>query len=359
MPPTLLVDTGVLAGTANAFPSHWLDGFDLLPYPPRQLLAADPQNLQQADAVLLRSITQLGDSQLPHMPALSAVATLSSGTDHIDSAALQQRQVTLHTGHGGNARAVVDWVQWVLERVLPGSGPLRVLIVGVGAVGGLLARRLLDDGVHVVVCDPPRAEREEQAVAGLAFVDLDAALAQPLDAITLHVPLERSGRNPTANLLSGERLRQLAELGAPVVLNAARGGILDEGAAAKLVLAGRLRGLVLDTFAGEPRPDPQVVAACALATPHIAGHSIEGKLDVSHRALQGLRERFGLPPVESLLSAVERELAKQGRGEVPTAFAGLDECARSFSSYVDDQSIFDHLRHGHLRRERLPISAYK
>ena len=358
MPPTLLVDSGVLAGTANAFPCHWLDGFDLLPYPPRQLLAADPQDLQRADAVILRSITQLGDSQLPHMPALSAVATLSSGTDHIDSAALQQRQVTLHTGHGGNARAVVDWVQWVLERLLPGSRPLRVLIVGVGAVGGLLARRLLNAGVQVVVCDPPRAERGEQAVAGLAFVDLDAALSQPLDAITLHVPLERCGRHPTANLLSSERLRRIAQQGAPIVLNAARGGILDELIAAKLMQAGRLGGLALDTFAGEPRPDPQVVAACALATPHIAGHSIEGKLDVSHRALQGLRDRLGLPPLESLLSAVQRELDKQGRGEVPTAFVGLDECTRLFSKYVHDQSIFDHLRHGHLRRERLPISAY-
>jgi len=114
-----------------------------------------------------------------------------------------------------------------------------------------------------LLCDPPRARAEPGTTA---FVALDEILAR-CDLVTLHVPLTRSGPDATFHLVDARRLGRDAWL-----VNACRGEVLDSASA--LAVA---NPLLLDVFEGEPSPDPRLVARAAVATPHIAGHSLDGK----------------------------------------------------------------------------------
>jgi erythronate-4-phosphate dehydrogenase len=347
--PRLLLDADLAAGQPAALPLTWLDGFELVPFPPRGLTAA-VAGASAADAVIVRTMTRLPAALLAALPGLRAVATLSSGTDHLDEAALAARGVALHTGHGGNALAVADWVAWALAATLDRSpdraawlGGRRVLLIGVGAVGAAVAARLRSAGAEVGCCDPPRAAREP----GFRSLNLDEALAQRWDAVSLHVPLTTAGPHPTANLLDRGRLCRLR---GAVVLNAARGGVLDEAAAAELRCAGHLAGLALDTFVGEPLPRAEVVAACDRATPHIGGHAIEGKLRVSRRAVSGLRRQFELAPPGALADAVAAVMAGHDPAELQPDVA-LAAADASLRACVAAGESFDRCRSSHRRVE--------
>lgn len=347
--PRLLLDAELVTGQSAALPLAWLAGFEVVSFPPRGLTAAVP-GATAADAVIVRTMTKLPGELLSSLPRLRAVATLSSGTDHLDEAALAARGLALHTGHGGNAVAVVDWVMWALAGTLgraPGQadwlGGRRVLLIGAGAVGGAVEAGLRAAGAEVGCCDPPRAAREP----GFRSLNLDEALAERWDAVSLHVPLTAAGTHPTANLLDRARLCRLR---GAVVLNAARGGVLDEVAATELRRTGHLAGLALDTFVGEPLPKAEVVAACDRATPHIGGHSIEGKLRVSHRAVSGLRRQFGLAPPGSLADAVAAVVDGRDPADLQpeVALAAADASLRACLAAGEP---FDRCRSAHRRVE--------
>ncbi len=331
MKPRLLVDAAVLDGTARALPLQWLQGFELQSYSPKNLASVGPD--ARVQALLLRSVTKLMAPDLRLFPKLQGVATLSSGTDHIDTAALDRAGIALHTGHGGNAVAVTDWVQWALTRSGRRLAGLRVAVVGVGAVGSLVAERLRNQGTVVLACDPPRAQSE----SNFDSTDLDVLLEAGVDAVTLHVPLTRDGPHRTANLLTTGRLQLLV---GGLVLNAARGEVLDAQGAAQLRKQGALSWLAIDTFAGEPHPDPAVLAHCDLATPHIAGHSLEGKRDVAQHAVAGLCRQFGLL---GPLVAVDPPRAAE--------WSPLDAAAAALKA---DGSRFETLRHAHTRHQCCP-----
>lgn len=284
--PLLLVDEAT-AASDRILPPAWLQGLRVATYPSGRLLAAEPAARAEAAAVLVRSMTRLGPDELAALPSLGAVATLSSGEDHLDAAALAARGLHAASGRGGNARAVADWVQWALGCAFPDGLPAdaRVAVVGVGAVGGAVAADLEARGAQVLRVDPPRAVRE----GGAGFVTLDAAIAARPHALTLHVPRVRSGPHATVGLLDAARLGRLE---GAALLDAARGELIDESAAAALRRSGRLRFLALDVFAGEPRPDPDVVDAADLVTAHIAGHTVEGKLRVALFAVLGLWQQL-------------------------------------------------------------------
>lgn len=354
--PRLLVDREVLAGTANALPIGWLDGFALQAYPVRQLAHA-----QDAPFALVRSMTHVGSDALAALPSLRALATLSSGVDHVDVDLLAARAVRLATGRGGNARAVADWCHWALVRLATPEvdrsnlAGLRVLVVGVGAVGSVVARLLLHHGAQVLLHDPPRAQRSPDGPAelpGQRWLALNQLEDAAFDALTLHVPLVTDGPYPTRNWLSASRLAQWS--GHPeglIVLQASRGGVVEEGAAAALRRSGRLRGLAMDTWCNEPTPAAEVLAAADLATPHLAGHSAQGKLDVAARAVTQLRQLAGLDPALDLPAAVAARLHGLEHSD---PWQALDVVAAAFARAPGD---FVALRHRHLRTEGQSVQS--
>ena len=247
--------------------------------------------LGDADVLLVRSVSKV-DAALIRGSRLRFVGSATSGIDHIDSHALAAAGIQFTDAAGCNARPVAEHVVTCLylhaARIACGPRELRVGIIGCGHVGRSLIALLDALGIAHVDYDPPRAARE----AGFVSAEFAAVLA--CEIVTLHVPLLAQGRWPTVKLLHAEALAELRP--GTLVINAARGGVLDEAA-----LGARLQGAnalvaALDCWAGEPRVDSTLLARCWLATPHLAGHSFEARLSATRRLWVALRAWRGLSP---------------------------------------------------------------
>lgn len=260
----------------------------LIRVPGRDINAA---HLLDADALIVRSITQVNDALLANSP-VSFMGTCTIGTDHIDHAALAKRDITFASAPGCNAEAVVDYVLSSLLTLAERDGwafsERSVGIVGVGNVGSRLQARLTAMGVATLACDPPRAEVEGEQ----GFHSLDA-LIERCDVLCLHTPLTRDGPNATYQLLNAQRINELAP--SSVLLNAGRGDCVD-GLALRSRLAGKGDiSAVLDVWEEEPGIDAGLRDLVSLATPHIAGHSLDGKLRGTWMIQQALARHCGQP----------------------------------------------------------------
>lgn len=233
------------------------------------------QDVQHADALLVRSITKVNAALVKEAKQLSFVGSATIGMDHIDTDYLDQQNIAHSNAAGCNAAAVGDYVLSVLATLAPKMekplAEMTVGIVGVGNIGRPLQARLQALGVQVICCDPPRAEVEHDN----AFIELDALLAQA-DVITLHVPLTRDGAYPTYHLLDETRINQLAA--GKLLINAARGEVVDNQALKRRLLMANNLYTALDVWENEPQPDHELIQLVDLATPHIAGYSYEGKV---------------------------------------------------------------------------------
>lgn len=233
--------------------------------------ALDRALLADADVLLVRSVTPVGRDLLTDSQ-VRFVGSTTIGTDHLDAAWLDEQGIAWAAAPGCNADAAAQYTLAMLVLACRRLGrdvrKQRIGIIGRGHVGSRLQSLLDVLGVATQACDPPLAEL---GVPGL--VDLKEALAQ--DVVSLHVPLTRDCPWPTWRMLDRERLARLPPGG--LLLNAARGEVVDGGALYQALHTGRLHA-ALDTWPGEPEPDPALLAACTVATPHVAGYSLDGRL---------------------------------------------------------------------------------
>ncbi|SDL41991.1 4-phosphoerythronate dehydrogenase [Franzmannia pantelleriensis] len=256
----------------------------------------DGASLAGAEALIVRSITRVDAALLEAAERAGArlrfVGTCTIGTDHIDQAALSERGVDFSSAPGCNAEAVVDYVVSSLALLAEREGTSidqrRVGIVGAGNVGERLYRRLMALGLDCRRCDPPRAEAEP----GERFYGLDE-LCQWADVLCLHTPLVCGGPHATHHLLDAERIDALAP--GTWLLNAGRGDCLDGTALRqRLAMSGDLR-CVLDVWEGEPAIDEGLRRLVDIATPHIAGYSLDGKLRGTQQIYAAAMRCFELP----------------------------------------------------------------
>lgn len=233
----------------------------------------DARTVADADALVVRSVTRVGDALLDGS-RVRFVGTATIGTDHVDVAALERRGVAFASAPGCNARSVAEYLGAVLlelEHELERDFRVATIgVIGVGNVGSRVADVARALGLRVLQCDPPRAEREPD----FASVSLDV-LVRAADVLTFHVPLEDVGEHPTRHLLDAERIEQLRP--GAVVVNSSRGGIVDDDALAIACAAARAEA-VLDVWEDEPHPSSAMLGMVRIATPHVAGYSLDGKL---------------------------------------------------------------------------------
>lgn len=247
--------------------------------PGRSLKAAD---LCDADALLVRSVTRVDASLLAGTP-VKFVGTCTIGTDHVDEVWLADHDIAFASAPGCNAPAVVDYVMACLFFVT-GSLPLlqqkTVGVVGYGQVGSKLVQRLARLGIPVKVCDPFRPE---------ATATLQEILA--CDIISLHVPYTVAGEQATHHLLDAARLRQLRP--GCLLVNTSRGAVVDNRALLPLLQARRIHA-VLDVYEDEPAPSLELLDALEVATAHIAGYSLHGKIRGTMMVMEKLFSCFGI-----------------------------------------------------------------
>ncbi|WP_324730921.1 4-phosphoerythronate dehydrogenase PdxB [Pseudomonas paeninsulae] len=248
-----------------------------------------------AELLLVRSVTRV-DRALLAGSAVRFVGTCTIGTDHLDLDYLAQAGIGWASAPGCNARGVVDYVLGSLLLLAEQQGVELATrtygVVGAGEVGGRLVEVLRGLGWRVLVCDPPR-----QLAEGGDFVSLEQVLAE-CDVLSLHTPLERGGAQPTHHLFDARRLAQL-KAGAWLI-NASRGAVVDNPALRELLQRRDDLQVVLDVWEGEPQVDVELAGRCRIATPHVAGYSLDGKLRGTAQIYAAVCAHFGWPPTVNL-----------------------------------------------------------
>lgn len=250
------------------------------------------------EALIVRTRTRC-DASLLEGSRVGLVATATIGTDHIDKGYCRSRGIEVVSAPGCNAPAVAQYVWASVLTLRPQIEGLTIGIVGMGHVGTIVAdwaRRL---GVRVLPCDPPR-KREEACSdfwKGLPavpepFTDL-ATIAREADIITFHTPHTKEGPDATHHLADEAFFDALKRR--PIVINAARGPIVATEAILKAIEAKKISEAVIDCWEGEPRISEALLASAAIATPHIAGYSIEGKQRATAATLRAALRYFGAP----------------------------------------------------------------
>lgn len=250
--------------------------------PPSELLA-------NADALLVRSITQVNKELLEKAPRLTFVASATIGTEHIDSQALAEKGIAFAHAPGANATSVGEYVlcavlQWLNGQNIDSLADLDVAIVGAGHTGQAAGQRLQALGMNVHYYDPPLSKKGEKAVHDHWQRVITA------DIISCHVPLTRGGEYPTHHLFEHTALQSLHEN--QLLINASRGSVIDNVALLERAQQGERPFIVLDVWEGEPEVLKPLVDYVDIATPHIAGHSLEGKVGGAIMVANALLQHF-------------------------------------------------------------------
>lgn len=271
---------------------------------PERLLAT----LADCRVLIVRNRTQVRGALLEAAPRLRVVGRLGVGLDNIDVDACTARGIRVYPATGANDLAVAEYVicaamvllrrAWLsTEKVHGGQWPRMDLIgcelagkalglVGFGAIARLTAQKALALGMHVAAHDPfvPESDAEWR---GVERRDLQSLLAAS-DVVSLHTPLTAK----TRHLIDAAAIAHMRP--GAILVNAARGGVVDEGALIEALRAGLLGGAAIDVFEKEPLTEAAGAAwsglPSLLLTPHIAGVTEESNIRVSQVVARKVRE---------------------------------------------------------------------
>lgn len=258
-----------------------------------------PETVKEADALIIRSIDKC-TRQLLEGSRVKLITTATIGFDHIDTNYCQQAGITWKNAPGCNAASVGQYVlASLLTLSLQKREPLKgktIGIVGVGHVGRIVEHLCLAMGMNVLRNDPPRAEKEGEA----GFVSLET-IAQEADIITLHVPLTREGKHPTWHLANASFFNQLKK--SPWLINSCRGAVHDTEALLAAKKEGKISEMIIDCWENEPHISRELLQEAAIATPHIAGFSADGKANGTRACLMNIAHFFhiNIPQLDKVI----------------------------------------------------------
>ena len=257
----------------------------------------------QPDVLLIRSVTPVGAALLADNNSVKFVGSATIGTDHVDQDYLAARNITFANAAGCSKHSVAQYVLTAILTMRPqywqqSMQSLTLGIIGLGNIGSTLAQYAYDLGWQVLGYDP---------LLPASNIN-NASLAQVLsqsDVISLHVPLtdKRDDTHPSGSDYPTRYLIDKNVLDAMpsdiLLINSARGPVIN---AAELEADIKCTGrqVVLDVFEHEPEISEQLLSKLAIATPHIAGYTVEGKLRGTQIIYDALCEKLAVSPVQSI-----------------------------------------------------------
>ena len=255
--------------------------------PGRSITSAD---LQETNVLLIRSITRVDEALLKGTP-IEFVGSASAGVDHIDVACLKARNIGFASAAGSNANSVAEYVMASLLFLGKQHGfPLKgktIGIIGVGNIGKLVKNKAEALGMRPVLNDPPLAETGQ-----IDHCSLKDTLG--CDIVTLHTPLTTDGPYPTYHLLNEQTLQWLNPTA--IFINAARGEVVETHALLEAITQKRIGPTILDVWENEPDINWDLFQAVTIGTPHIAGHSLDGKANGTFMIYAALCKHLGVAP---------------------------------------------------------------
>lgn len=288
---------------------------------------------QKAEVLLVRSVSRI-HRQLLLNSSVRFLGSATIGTDHLDTGALQAAGIHWCHAPGCNADGAAQYTLAMLVLAAKRTGlrieNLKVGIVGLGNVGKRLSRLLNTLGVNgVIACDPPLAESGHQGLVSMEEI-------AECDVISFHVPLTESGPHPTKYLGNQQLFSQLNE--GTLVINSSRGAVLDATALRHWLNSGRGHA-ALDVWPAEPQIDVRLLEKVVVATPHVAGYSLDGKLNGTRMLFSQFLHWQGLNPVEPLQPFAPAPEVLQLPAESNVESAILAACPVE----RDDQALRAHL----------------
>lgn len=249
-----------------------------------------PLQITNADALVLRSTAKV-TAKLLKGSKVQFVGTCTIGVDHLDTRYMDANNIIWRNAPGCNAAGVGDYViaclnhAWQTLDIDPRQQTIG--IVGVGNVGGRLAQRLTNAGFNLLQCDPPKAD-----AGHTGYVALEELLSR-CQMICLHAPLTKTAEHATQNLLNEALINNLQK--GTVLISAGRGEVVDQKALLKRQQAFNDLHLFMDVWQQEPHIDKGLFGYSECVTPHIAGHSLEGKMRGTYMIYKDLCAHFCLP----------------------------------------------------------------
>ncbi len=255
--------------------------------------AINADAIEDADALIIRTRT-ICNEELLKGSKVRHIATATIGYDHIDLEFCAANNIDVITAAGCNARAVLQWISAALVNicstdVLPKTKTIG--IVGVGNVGRLIEKYATLWGFNVICCDPPRAKREQQTELGNNFIPLETLLKQA-DIITFHTPLNAT----THHLLNSKKIKLLKD--SATIINTSRGEVIETQALLDFAQKNSNAKLYIDVWESEPKIDAKLCARATVATPHIAGYTLQGKANGTAIAVNEIAKRVKIPIFE-------------------------------------------------------------
>jgi erythronate-4-phosphate dehydrogenase len=320
--------------------------FDIIQLESEQVI---PSAIQQADILLVRSTCKV-NAALLEGSTIKIIASATSGFDHVDLDYVRKSARQFFYAPGCNAHTVAEYVQTAmrclaLDNLLP--SPCRAGIIGVGRVGTAVATQLQALGMEIIYHDPPRALIDPH------FTSVPLEEFADCDVVSVHTPLTFEGPHPTFHFLSADFFHTLKP--GCVLLNAARGAVVDSQA---LLQEGQHLRWILDVFEGEPAISPELVAGAYLATPHIAGHSVESHWRGVRQIYQQIFAACGL--VCEPLPALPRPTLPENTSEILHFYdPRVDTRAlkTAVATHRDLSAFFSKLRQHYQTRHEFSVAA--
>lgn len=288
-----------------------------------------PEKIRNASILLVRSVTEVNKSLLDGS-SIKFVASATIGRDHVDEEYLKEQAIGFTTAPGSNANSVVEYVLTAMASQCVDLSQKSLAIVGVGNIGSLLYEKSTALGMKTFLNDPPKAHDFH------SFLPLKEAL-QTADFVSLHVPLNYSGKWPTHGLINDTFLGYMKD-GAQLI-NASRGKTLVEEALLKH--ADRLAPYILDVWPDEPSISDALLEKCVIATPHIAGYSFDGKCRGTELIYQAVCSFFFKEEIwqkKEVFKTIERKVFDfSDLGSIEKVLT------KAYDIYADTQSLKDGL----------------
>jgi erythronate-4-phosphate dehydrogenase len=242
-----------------------------------------------ADGLIIRTRTRCNADLLNRTP-VKLIASATIGYDHIDTEYCAANSIQWYHAPGCNSSSVNQYIASVLAILSHKHGytlkDKKIGIIGAGNVGRKVAKLSASLGLIALVNDPPRERNEGKA----GFTSMDE-ITKTADIITFHVPLNLEGIDRTYHLADQDFFDRLQNR--PFIINTSRGEVLDTESVKAAIKRGKISGFAADVWENEPQPDLALMTKSLIATPHIAGYSVEGKANGTAACVNAASNFFG------------------------------------------------------------------
>lgn len=285
----------------------------------------------QPDALFVRSVTPINPQTISDFGKIRFIGSATIGTDHIDIDYLHRKGICFANAQGSSKHSVAQYVICAILHLRSHSidTPTTLGIIGLGNIGSTLAKYVQDLGWQVLGYDPylPKSQLNNS--------ELYELLAQS-DIVSIHTPLTHTGDYPTHQLFDKTVLSHLKSHA--ILINTARGEIINQ-ADLLLTIADKKLRTALDVFPYEPSIDAVLLNQISLATPHIAGYTIEGKMRGTDMIYQDFCKAFDLPIIQNLEALLPPNCYHWANFKKSVTQDSQSTLRYFYDIYKDDQSL--------------------